>query len=135
MTDLAALGDWLDRYIAAWRTNDADTIGALFTDDTTYRYNPFDETLVGRDAIVRSWLENPDAPDSWTMTCEPLAVNGDLAVARCLTVYAPTDTAPEAAYSNIFVLRLTDDGRASDFTEWWMKRRDESAQTEQPPAA
>ncbi|MDQ3881077.1 MAG: nuclear transport factor 2 family protein [Chloroflexota bacterium] len=134
MTDLDALQDWLDRYIAAWRSNDADTIGALFTDDATYRYNPFDDPLHGRDAIVRSWLENPDPPDSWAMRCEPLAMNGDLAVGQCLTVYAPTDQRPETAYSNIFVIRLTDDGRARDFTEWWMKRRD-AAQSEQPPAA
>ncbi|MFN2483700.1 MAG: nuclear transport factor 2 family protein [Candidatus Limnocylindria bacterium] len=134
MTDLATLKDWLDRYIAVWRSNDAETIGSLFADGVTYRYNPFDDPLTGRDTVVRSWLENPDPPDSWTMSCDPLAVNGNLAVGRCLTVYAPTETRPETAYSNIFLVRLTGDGRAREFTEWWMKRRDEP-QSEQPPAA
>ena len=123
MTDMDALRAWLDRYVEAWRTYDPERIGSLFTDDATYRYRPFDEPLVGREAIVASWLESPDEPGSWRMQCEPLAVNGDLAVARCLTTYAATADAPESLYSNIWVLRLTDDGRASDFTEWWMQPR------------
>lgn len=123
MTDLDSLRTWLDRYTEAWRTYDPEIIGSLFTEDATCRYNPFDEPVRGRAAIVESWLESPDEPGSWQLECEPLAVNGDLAVARCLTTYAPTAEAPEALYSNIWVLRLTDDGQASDFTEWWMQPR------------
>ena len=123
MTDLTAVRDWLDRYIAAWRTYDPDAIGSLFTDDATYRYRPFDEPVRGRQAIVASWLEQPDDPGTWQIECEPLAVNGDLAVARCLTTYGPPDGEPVDRYSNIWVIRLTDDGRASDFTEWWMQPR------------
>jgi hypothetical protein len=26
-------------------------------------------------------------------------------------------------YSNLWVVRLADDGRAREFTEWWMKHR------------
>jgi ketosteroid isomerase-like protein len=47
---------WLDRYVAAWRSNDAVAIGALFADDVAYRYHPYDEPLVGRQAVVASWL-------------------------------------------------------------------------------
>ena len=123
MTDRETLRRWLDRYVEAWRTYDPEIIGSLFTDDATSRYNPFDEPLRGRQAIVESWLESPDEPGSWQMDCEPLAVDGEIAVARCWITYAVTDSAPEARYSNIWVLRLSDDGRASDFTEWWMKPR------------
>jgi hypothetical protein len=28
---------WLDRHVAAWRSNDPDLIGALFTEDVVYR--------------------------------------------------------------------------------------------------
>ena len=123
MTDLSAVRDWLDRYIAAWRTYDPEAIGSLFTDDATYRYRPFDEPVRSRQAIVASWLEEPDDPVTWQIECEPLAVNGDLAVARCLTTYGPPGEEPVDRYSNIWVIRLTDDGRASDFTEWWMQPR------------
>lgn len=53
---------WLDRYAAAWRSYDRDEIAALFSEDATYRYHVYDpenETLRGRDAIVEDWL----APD------------------------------------------------------------------------
>ncbi len=123
MTEIESLRAWLDRYVEAWRTYDPETIASLFTDDATYRYNPFDEPIRGRQAVVDSWLEERDEPGSWRMECEPLAVNGDLAVARCLIEYDATDSAPIARYSNIWVLRLTDDGRASEFTEWWMQPR------------
>lgn len=128
MTDLATLQGWLDRYIKAWRSNDRDTIAALFTEDATYRYSPFEkEPLRGRAQIVDSWLEEPDDPDSWQMRAEPLAVKGDLGVARGWTTYAATDSEPEREYSNIYVVRLTDDGRCAELTEWYMKRPDAAA--------
>lgn len=125
MTNMDALRAWMDRYVEAWRTYDRETISSLFTEDATYRYRPFDEPLRGRQAIVDSWLGSPDEPGSWRIECEPLAVNGDLGVARCLTTYPATADAPEAVYSNIWVLRLTEDGQASEFTEWWMQPRPE----------
>ena len=93
MTDAAAFDSWLERYADAWRSNDAERIGALFTDDAVYRWHPFDEgddVVRGRDAIVRAWLEEPDEPGSRTLEYERLAVEGDLGVARCVTTYADT---------------------------------------------
>ena len=120
MADLQALQRWLDGYVEAWRSNDAGPIGRLFADDVTYRYNPFDEPLRGKQKVVDSWLQNPDDPESWEMRCEPLAVNGDLGVARCLTSYRASSSEPARQYSNIFVVRLDEAGRATDFTEWFV---------------
>jgi ketosteroid isomerase-like protein len=120
MTDRDALARWLDRYVEAWRSNDAETIGSLFTDDAVYRWHPYDEgddVARGRDAIVRAWLEEPDEPDSWELTFEPLATTGDLGVARAVTTY----TDDGRTYHNIFLVRLDDDGRCSDFVEYFMK--------------
>ena len=39
----------------AWKTYDRDQVAALFAEDATYRYHPFDsgdDVLRGRDAIV-----------------------------------------------------------------------------------
>ena len=60
--DHAAAQDWLDRYVTAWLTYEADLIGDLFSEDVAYRYHPYDEPVVGRDAVVASWLGN-DTPD------------------------------------------------------------------------
>ena len=82
MTTLAAVADWLDRYEQAWRTNDPDRIRDLFTEDAVYRWHPWEEPADGadgREEIVEAWLEQPDDPDDWTLECEPLAVDGDVA--------------------------------------------------------
>ena len=54
--DRAAAQEWLDRYVAAWKSYDEAAIAALFSEDVVYRYHPYDEPIVGRDAVVASWL-------------------------------------------------------------------------------
>ena len=108
---------WLDRYVAAWKSGDREAIGDLFSEDASYRYHPYDEPTVGRDAIVASWLEDPDEPGSFEASYEPYAVDADRAVAVGTSTYSNGDT-----YDNVFKLRFDGDGRCSEFTEWFMKR-------------
>jgi len=124
MTTLSALADWLDRYEQAWRNNNADQIADLFTPDAVYRWHPWETPADGADGvedIVAAWLDQPDEPDDWTIECEPLAVNGELGVARCVTRYRATARGPARVYYNIWLVELTDDGRCSDYTEYYMK--------------
>ncbi|MEX1277435.1 MAG: nuclear transport factor 2 family protein [Chloroflexota bacterium] len=124
MTTVAALADWLDRYEQAWRNNDAAQIRALFTDDAVYRWHPWEEPADGADGseeIVQAWLEQPDDPDDWTLECEPLAVNGDLGVAPCVNRNRAPARPPARVYHNVWLVSLTDDGRCSEFTEYYMK--------------
>lgn len=125
MTELAALADWLDRYRDAWRSNDVEQIAGLFTEDAVYRWNPFgrdEDEAKGRDAIIDAWLDEPDDPATWELDCEPLAMNGELGVARCRTHYSAQARGEEEAWHNVFLVRLTDDGRCYDFTEFYMKQ-------------
>lgn len=124
MTDRAALRNWLDRYEVAWRSNDAGTIRELFTDDAVYRWHPWDtgdKIARGIDAVVAAWLGDPDDPESWEFEAEPLAVDGELGVARCRTVYHATADTPRRVYYNVFLVQLTDDGRCRDFDEYYMR--------------
>jgi ketosteroid isomerase-like protein len=107
---------WLDAYVDAWRSYDADAIGDLFSDDAEYRYHPYDEPLRGRDAIVASWRGDRDEPGSWEAAYTPLLVDGDRAVATGETRYAEGRT-----FSNIFVLAFEGEGRCREFTEWYME--------------
>jgi len=114
---------WLDRYIAAWRSGEPSEIRALFAEDATYRYSPWDEPIRGPEAIADSWLENPDAADSWDARYEPIAVNGRLVVVRGRSRYFDTDrTQVRTEFDNIFLIRFDDDGRATDFTEWYIEK-------------
>lgn len=113
---------WLDRYQAAWKTDDAAQIGALFTEDATYSPWPFSKSWNGRDAIVEQWIGRGDSKTPWQFESEWLAVEGDTGVLRGLTTYPGHDDQPEGVYSNIWVVRLAPDGRASSFAEWWVQR-------------
>jgi hypothetical protein len=125
--DEAAVADWLDRYVAAWRSYDRDEIGALFGEDAVYRFHPWDdasEALHGREAIVADWLEEPDAPGSWEAEYRPWALGGDRAVALGVSRYLATDGAAEAVFHNVFLLRFDEAGRCTEFTDVYMRRPD-----------
>ena len=119
--------EWLDGYIAAWASNDAETIANLFTEDAVYSYRPWEDdevTVRGRDAVVSSWLRSPDEPASWEAHYEPYAVEGNRAVAVGWSRYEPSDKHPERTYHNAYLLEFGDDGRCSSFHEFWILRKD-----------
>ena len=119
----ADVQSWLDRYVAAWRSNDPAEIGALFSDDAVYRYRPYGgdaHATTGREAIVAAWLDEGDAPDSWEARYEPFAVEGDRAAATGFSRYLATADAPERTYQNVFLLRFAADGTCREFTELYM---------------
>lgn len=121
---------WLDRYIAAWAADDAQAIADLFTDDARYRFHPSDDGFVGRDAIVRSWLDpsgdasTRDEPGTWDAEYEPFVVGGDRAVAVGWSRYY-TDTSKTEirfVFDNAYLLEFGEDGRCRAFTEFYVER-------------
>ena len=121
--DRPAFQRWLDRYIAAWRGNDPAAIADLFSGDARYRHRPTDEPIVGRDAIVSDWLEEPDDPARWEARYEVLAIDGEEHVANGWTRYLAADGSVEDGYANVYRCRFGEDGRCTDFTEWFTQDR------------
>lgn len=75
---------WLDGYVDAWRQNKPELIEALFSENAVYRYRPFSaegEVLIGRAAIVESWLREAEDPKGWEADYEVFAVDEDRGVA------------------------------------------------------
>jgi ketosteroid isomerase-like protein len=133
--DRTSLQAWLDRYVEAWKTYDAEQIGALFGEDATYRYHPYDpedDVVRGRAAIVNDWIRpegsasSRDAPGSYDAHYEPYAIDGDRAVAAGSSTYWSDGTRSkvERIYDNVFLLRFDDDARCIEFTEYFLKRPD-----------
>ena len=109
-----ALEKWMSGYRRAWESNDPDEIGALFTDDALYYNEPFSPPSRGRDAIVVNWLDKADSPGETTFTWSTLVETDTVAIVQGETRY------PDTIFSNLWVIRLAADGRAAEFTEWWM---------------
>lgn len=129
--DRADVAAWLDDYVEAWKTYDRDRVTALFAEDVVYRYHPYDEPIVGRDAVVESWLGEGehemasarDPEDTYDASYAPVAVDGDVAVATGSSTYYESPGGPiEKVYDNCFAMRFDGEGRCVEFTEWFMKR-------------
>ncbi|HYU58680.1 MAG TPA: nuclear transport factor 2 family protein [Actinomycetota bacterium] len=117
MTDRATVERWLEGYQQAWGSNDPADIEALFAEGARYWTAPHREPWTGRAEIAREWIARKDDPGTWSFRSEILAIAGDLAFVRGWTDYPGQDP---PLYSNLWVIRFDDDGRATEFTEWWM---------------
>jgi len=116
---------WLAAYLRAWETYDPDAIGDLFAEDATYEYHPFDEPMRGRLAIVASWLEPKDKPGTYEGHYEPIAIDGDLAVAHGRTRYFKDASKAELdlEFDSIFLIRFDDRVRCRSISEWLVAPR------------
>jgi len=112
MTD--TLTAWMTAYRDAWQSNVPADIRALFTEDAVFYKEPFNEPLRGHEAIVAMWLKHQDGTFTSTFGWKPLSVTDDLSFIQGETDYG------SVKYSNLWVIRLAPDGRATEFTEWWM---------------
>ena len=117
------MNSWMDKYLRAWTTNEPDDIRALFTEDAVYNDRPNTEKRWnGHEEIVQAWADAGDKPEDWTFEWNLLGQDGDTAFVQGLTTYLnghPT-------YDNLWVIRFAEDGRAREFTEWYMARKNPS---------
>jgi ketosteroid isomerase-like protein len=115
VTNRAAVAQWVDGYERAWRTRGTEALRALFTDDAIYSTAPYDEPTRGIAAIGELWeRERVSADERFTMTSEPVAIDGETAVVRvaveCLD--------QPAEYRDLWVITFASDGRCVAFEEW-----------------
>ncbi len=109
----------MEKYKAAWTSNQPEDIRALFTEDARYETRPNDpHAWQGQDGIVKGWTAARDEPGDWTFTWELLGTDGATAFIQGVTTYS----GDRPTYDNLWVLQLDPSGRASAFTEWFMER-------------
>ncbi|HWR84719.1 MAG TPA: nuclear transport factor 2 family protein [Rhodoglobus sp.] len=118
MSDRTAAAAWVEAYRRAWESNEPDDIRAVFTDDARYFPSPDDDPWTGIDEIVEGWLENSDEEGSTSFAWEVVAVDGDVAVIRAVSTY------PDTVFDNVWIVALAEDGRAREFTDFWIARED-----------
>jgi hypothetical protein len=111
------LDRWIDSYLGAWASNDPEEIAALFTEEAVYFTAPFRDPWRGREAIAEGWIDRKDVPGNWMFRHEIVAIADGLGFVRGWTTYRE----PPTTYSNLWVIRLEEDGGCSEFTEWWME--------------
>lgn len=121
--DRQGFQNWLDRYVEAWKSYDEAQIRALFSEDAEYRYHPQDEPERGRDAVVASWLDEPDEKGTYDAEYKVLAVDGDVHVAEGWSRYYENGELSDE-FCNIYVCRFNDAGECTEFIEYWIQNRE-----------
>ncbi|WP_159706403.1 nuclear transport factor 2 family protein [Arthrobacter sp. 18067] len=114
------VNSWMDQYERAWTSNEPDDIRALFTEDAVYNDRPNTaKPWNGHEEIVKAWADAGDKPEDWTFEWTLLGREDDTAFVQGLTTYLNGDP----TYDNLWVIRFAEDGRAREFTEWYMARK------------
>lgn len=103
---------WVAAYETAWRNRDAQAVPKLFTPNIEYRRSPYTEPVTGHVDVEDLWTEDDE---TFTMTAEPVAVEGVDAVVRVVVRYG---TPVRQEYTDLWVLRFAPDGRVASFEEW-----------------
>jgi ketosteroid isomerase-like protein len=116
MIDHATVSRWVAGYEAAWRVPGSEGLASLFSEDATYLQSPYEEPVVGLDAIRRMWDSEREGPDEFfTLATDTLAVDGLIAVVRAEVRYG---NPLRQEYRDLWVLKFGDDGRCRWFEEW-----------------
>src|SRR5882672_8594094 len=113
LVEKAEVDRWLRAYVEAWKSYDGKQIGDLFSEDVRYRYHPYDEPVLGRAELVRSWLG--EASDGGASDRDK---PGTYDAAYRAVAGGPV----KEVYDNCFVMRFDSAGRCREFTEWYVRR-------------
>ena len=112
--DRAGLESWIGEYVRLWRTPGTDGLAELFTEDATYRPSPWEDPRRGLADIATFWEAERDGPDeTFTMTSQVVAVDGEVGVARVEVTYGNGDR-----WRDIWIARFDGQGRCAEFEEW-----------------
>jgi ketosteroid isomerase-like protein len=111
---------WLDGYFAAWISNDAGDVAALFVDDAVYSVGPFADAWTGRDEIVRRWISG--AQEDVEYDYEILAVDGDTGIAHWNVKARNGGQAARTEWDGILLITFAPDGRCREHREWQVRR-------------
>jgi hypothetical protein len=114
--------NWLDGYIRAWRSKDAEDIRAIFTDDAEYFFHPDEpDPAKGIDAIIAMWGDEPAEPQ---FDLRVLIEDDRLGI-----VTGWVDYPGLKSFSNLWEVWFAHDGRAERFVEWYVKRPEQQDMT------
>jgi ketosteroid isomerase-like protein len=123
-----AFDHWMHAYGKASKNNDAKASADLFAPDARYYESPFDEPMVGRQAIREYWEKGAQSLKDKESTYEIFAVKDNLGIARWQSQFTGIKTGKRLALDCLFLVEFDEDVKCSLFREWWhLKTLDASA--------
>jgi hypothetical protein len=120
--DYATGADLLAAYGRAWETFSGDDWVALFTEDAEYSEEPFEEPLVGHNALRAHLLEAAEIQDQLEFSVERHWVSGSTVLASWRAGYVDSDSRARVRLAGFMTLEVEQDGRVHRLRKWWHRR-------------
>lgn len=110
------VADWISAYERAWRSPGTAALAHIFSADASYLQGPYDEPVVGLQAIGQMWERQRSGPDeAFDITSEVVAVDGATAVVRVEVHYGPP---LNQEWRDLWIVRFASSGLCDSFEEW-----------------
>jgi hypothetical protein len=116
---METFGSWVVAYGRASIQKDPQTSADLFARNAKYYETPFDEPMIGRDAIRRYWEIGAQALKDKEATYEVLSVKENLGIARWQSKFTDIKSDKQFALDCVFLVEFDDNDKCSVFREWW----------------
>jgi hypothetical protein len=118
---------WVAAHDAAWRSNDAEAIGELFSVDGIYHLGPWEGPwrgyagpIVGRRAIADAWASAFDSHEGFEADADVVAIDGRRGVVQRTITYAGSGREPPTRYGCLWVVDFDVEGRCREYQEWFV---------------
>jgi hypothetical protein len=119
---------WVAANDEAWRTNDPEAIGRLFSEDGIYRLGPWEGPwrgytgpIVGREAIVDAWVSTFDPDATFKADVDVVAIEGRRGVVQRKITHQSLAGHPGSRYGCLWVIDLDEEGRCREYQEWYVE--------------
>lgn len=111
----AAFDQWLAAYGQTSADNDPLASAQLFAEDARYCERPFDQPLIGQQAIYDYWAAGAQKLSDKSSSYETLAVRGNLGIARWQACFVVKSTGAVMNLDCIFLAEFDERGLCSHF--------------------
>ena len=119
--------NWLDAYGAAWRAGDAHAAIELFSSDVEYYETPFDDPMVGLDAIHQYWSEGAgESQKDVSFSYQALAIVENAGLARWQATFVRIPSGNYVELDGFLMAEFDGAGKCSVFREWWHRQEEGS---------
>lgn len=116
---LETLSSCLDMHGNASKENDPQASAELFARNAKYYETPFDEPMIGRDAIRKYWDLGAQNLRDKESTHEVLSVKDNLGIAHWQSNFTVVESDKRFALECLFVVEFGEDELCQSFHEWW----------------
>ncbi len=116
---LETFSSWLEEYSSASIQDDPQASAELFARNAEYYETPFDEPMIGRDAIHKYWETGARILKDKETYYQILSVKDNLGIARWQSKFTDVKSGKRYALDCLFLVEFDNHFRCSMFREWW----------------